>query len=304
MKQLFAKYKYECITAGVCGSLCLGVLVAPWVVQWRLPIAESDVVVYQTRTGKPLVQGSSVRNAVETQLNRFRAVVARLEGVDLETAEWTDISAKLAGASRDTANAIRKLSGSLYAADLSNADLHGLDFRGIALQHADFTGSDLSYARLDGGQLGGSCFARANLSGATLGTRQEHAKGAWPAGGNAPGAQFQGCDFGGETLIGRFSGASFRGANLHGATLQLWNCQDLDFSDADLTDGLIELVQTAVPGARGEWDSANFYATVKYNEGTRTRNLRLTGVTNPDAPFVLWAIAHGAVLYEAPLPSG
>lgn len=303
MQQLLTRHKYECITAAICGSLCLAVFVAPWLARQLALPQEKAAIVYQTKTGKPLLKGSSVRDAVEMQLNVFRSVVAQVKGIDLETAEWTDISAKLSGVPRDTADAILKLSGSFYAADLRHADLRGLDFRGVALQHAEFAGANLSGARLDGGQLTGASFASANLSGATFGRRPVQTGQGWPAAGNAPGALFQDCDFEGETLSGRFSGASFKGANLRKATLRLWYCKDLDLRHADLSDGAIEIVQAANPEAYQDWDSGAFYATVKYDDNTLTQNLRLTGVTDPGAPFVQWAIAHGAVLVEPPSPT-
>lgn len=300
MQQVLIKYRYECITAAVCGSLCLVVLLAPWVARRLASPSEQGVLVYQTKTGKPLLQGNSVRDAVEKQLTLFRSILAQIEGLDMETAEWTDISARLSGVPQDTASAIWKVSGSFYAADLRHADLHGLDFRGVSLQHAEFSGADLSRARLDGGQLTAASFANANLSGADLGKRPEREGQGWPAGGNAPGALFHGCNFEGEILTGRFSGASFQGANLRNATLRLWYCENLDLRGADLRDGAIEIVQAAYPEAYEDWQSGAFYATVNYDDDTQTQNLRLTGVTDSAAPFVQWALAHGAVLAEAP----
>jgi uncharacterized protein YjbI with pentapeptide repeats len=250
------------------------------------------------------MRGDSVRDAVETRLRRIREAVKDLGSDEFKEANIVALAPKLATVPQEQVSRVQRLLKSFYAADLHDTELQGVDFRGINLQHADFTNTDLSGANFDGAKLGGASFANASLTAAQFGKRPEYIKDEhWPAAGNAPGARFLNCNFEGETLSGRLTGASFGSANLRGATLRLWDCEQMDFSAADLTGGLIQFWPKAVPGGLRDWDTQNFYRTVIYDDKTKVEGLRLSGVTDPALPFVQWALAHGAVLVEsAPEP--
>lgn len=310
MKLLLEKYKWECITAAVCGTLCL-VLLVPLLSgslgRWwpfRGFGADDRVVIYRTVTGDALMRGDSTREAVENGLRRIREGIADVSEGETENATFSALTPELADESPETVGRMYRLLKSFYGADLSDAALQGMDFRGINLQHADFTNADLSGAQFDGASMGGASFANADLSAAKFGKRPEGVpQERWPAAGNAPGARFLNCNFEGETLSGRLTGASFGSANLRGATLRLWDCEQIDFSAADLTGGLIEFWPKAVPGGLRDWDAQNFYRTVIYDDKTKVDGLRLSRVTDPGVPFVQWALAHGAVLVDsAPIP--
>ncbi len=311
MKSLLQRYKWECVTAAVCGTLCLLMLVPLFSGQlsarWPFGGTSEDarVVIYQTVTGNVLMRGDTVREAVEARLRRIREAVKDLGGDEFKEADIVLLAPKLASAPREQVSRIQRLLKSFYAADLRDTELQGVDFRGINLQHADFTNADLSGANFDGAKLGGATFANANLVAAHFGDSPKSATDErWPAAGNAPGARFLNCNFEGETLSGRLTGASFGSANLRGATLRLWECEQMDFSAADLTGGLIEFWPESVPGGLRDWNTQNFYRTVVYDDKTKVEGLRLSGVTDPALPFVQWALAHGAVLVEtAPVPA-
>ena len=310
MKSLLEKYKWECITAAVCGVICM-VLLVPllsgslrrW---WPFGGLGDDgrVVIYRTVTGDALMRGDSARDAVENGLRRIREGISAVSEGEIERATITSLTPELADESPETVGRMYRLLKTFYGADLSDTALQGMDFRGINLQHADFTNADLSGAQFDGASMGGANFANADLSAAKFGKRLEGVpEERWPAAGNAPGARFLNCNFEGETLSGRLTGASFGSANLRGATLRLWDCEQMDFSAADLTGGLIEFWPMAIPGGLRDWDAQNFYRTVIYDDKTKVDGLRLSGVTDPGVPFVQWALAHGAVLVEsAPIP--
>lgn len=311
MKSLLQRYKWECITAVVCGTLCLLMLVPLFSGQlstfWPFGGAREDarVVIYQTVTGNVLMRGDTVRDAVESRLRRIREAVKDLGSDEFKEADIVALAPKLATVPREQVSRVQRLLKSFYAADLRDTELQGVDFRGINLQHADFTNADLSGANFDGAKLGGATFANASLAAAHFGdSPKSETDERWPAAGNAPGARFLNCNFEGETLSGRLSGASFGSANLRGATLRLWECEQMDFSAADLTGGLIEFWPESVPGGLRDWNTQNFYRTVVYDDKTKVEGLRLTGVTDPALPFVQWALAHGAMLVEtAPVPA-
>ncbi|MBL7644558.1 MAG: pentapeptide repeat-containing protein [Candidatus Hydrogenedentes bacterium] len=309
MKSLLDKYKWECITAAVCGALCL-VMLAPllsgrlgrW---WPFGGLGNDgrVVIYRTVTGDPLMSGKNTRDAVENGLKRVREGVSAVSKAEAPLANFTALSSEMTDESPETVGRVYRLVKTFYGADLRGVALQGVDFSGINLQHADFTNADLSGARFDGATMAGASFVGADLSAAQFGDRpdnvpQEH----WPAAGNAPGARFLNCDFEGDTLSGRLSGTNFGSANLRAATFRVWQCEQMDFSAADLSGGLIEFWPEAVPGALPDWDTQRFYRTVIYDDKTRVEGLRLSGVTDPTIPFVQWALAHGAVLVD-PAPA-
>lgn len=305
MKSILDKYKWECITAAVCGVICLVLLIprlpggpARW---W--PGGESGapgpVVIYRTVTGDPLMSGNSVREAVENGLKRVREGVSAVSQHDAPAANFTALTPELADESPETVGRMYRLVKTFYGADLRDTALQGMDFRGINLQHADFTNADLSGAQFEGASLSGASFVNAELSAATFGKRPANLpQEQWPAGGNAAGARFLNCNFEGETLSGRLSGANFGSANLRGATLRVWQCEQVDLSSANLTDGAIEFWPDAVPGPSPDWDPQAFYRTVVHDEKTMVRGLRLTGVTDTTIPFVQWALEQGAVLAE------
>ena len=305
MKSFLEKYKWECITAAVCGVLCL-VLLMPLLSgslgRWwpfRGFGADDRVVIYRTVTGDALMSGPSTRDAVENGLKRIREGITAVSERETESATFTALTPELADESPETVGRMYRLLKTFYGADLSDTALQGMDFRGINLQHADFTNADLSGAQFDGASMGGASFVNADLSAAKFGKRPEGVpQECWPAAGNAPGARFLNCNFEGETLGGRLTGASFGSANLRGATLLLWRCEQLDFRSADLTGGAIELWPKTSPGGQPDWDTRNFYRTVIYDDKTRVEGLRLSGVTDPALPFIQWALAHGAVLVE------
>ncbi len=305
MKSFLEKYKWECITAAVCGALCLVMLVpllSGSLGQWwpsRGFGADDRVVIYRTVTGDALMSGDSTREAVENGLRRIREGIADVSEGETENATFTALASELADESPETVGRIFRLLKSFYGADLSNTALQGMDFRGINLQHTDFTNADLSGARFDGAFMEGTSFVNADLSAAKFGKRPDHLpEERWPAAGNAPGARFLNCNFEGETLGGRLTGASFGSANLRGATLRLWRCEQLDFRSADLTGAAIEFSPMTSPGGQPDWDTQNFYRTVIHDDKTKVEGLRLSGVTDPALPFVQWALAHGAVLVE------
>lgn len=307
MKLLLKKYKWECITAALCGSVCLAML-APlfagdWAEWWqrRGVGADARVEISQALTGRILMRGSSARDAVESRLRRIRDAVAEVEGLEIEPSELSGIAPKIVSAPPEQAARIYRLLKSFYAADLHDADLHGLDFRGINLNHVDFTNANLAGVQFDGAIMGGACFANADLTGVRFGVRPEFVPDdKWPAGGDAPGARFHECNLENEILGGKLTGASFKGANLRGAKFRLWKCERLDLRGADLTGAAIEISPSAVPDASQDWDSGVFYTTVQYDGETRVEGLRLAGVSDPGAPFVQWALARGAVLVELP----
>jgi len=301
LKKLVARYKLECITAALCGSICLAFFF-PAIQDWVQRIWASDeVIVYHRRIGRPLMVGNSARDAVETRLKELHASLSTEDGLLIDGRVAEDLEEKLSNLPEERALNIKKLYRSFYAADLQQADLKGIDFRGLSLIHVDFSGADLTGARFDGAQLEGAIFAKADLTGATFGTRPADAQMAgWPAGGNAPGARFHGCNFEGQLLAGRLHGASFRDAKLRSATIRLRDGEGIDFSGADLEGAAIEIFPPA-PSRSGEVpEGPSFYATVRYDENTKVKGLRLAGVSDPAAPFISWALERGVVLAELP----
>ncbi len=306
MKSFLEKYKWECLTAAVCGALCL-IMLMPFLSRnlgrW-LPFrgfgADDRVVIYRTVTGDALMSGESVRDAVETRLRRIREEATAIVGQETEIADFSSLAPKLVDKSPETVGRMHRLFKSFYGADLNGAALQGMDFRGINLQHTDFTNADLSGARFEDASMFGASFVNADLSSAKFGKRPDHLpEERWPAAGNAPGARFLNCDFEGETVSGRLTGSSFGSANLRGATLRLWQCERMDLRSADLTGAAIEFWPKAVPGPSPDWDTQSFYRTVIYDDKTKVEGLRLSGVTDTTLPFVQWALAHGAALVES-----
>ena len=303
MKSLLEKYKWECVTAAVCGALCLVMLVpllsgslGRW---WPFGGTGNDgrVVIYRTVTGDALMSGDSTRDAVENGLQRVRDGVNAVSRQEGGLANFSALAPELADESQETVGRMYGLLKTFYGADLSGVALQGVDFRGINLQYADFTNADLSGAQFDGATMAGASFAGADLSAAQFGDRPDTVpQDQWPAAGNAPGARFLNCNFEGDTLSGRLSGTNFGSANLRGATLRLWQCEQMDFSAADLSGGLIEFW---LNGESPNWDTQRFYRTVIYDDKTRVEGLRLSGVTDPTIPFVQWALAHGAILVDS-----
>ena len=153
---------------------------------------------------------------------------------------------------------------------MRNTRLNGANLFNTSLQGAYLETTDCSLAEggglvLDGAEIRNSTFSKASLQGAVV-------------------------------HRARIRNTGFGSANLRAATLRLWQCEHMDFSAADLSGGLIEFW---LNGESPNWDTQRFYRTVIYDDKTRVEGLRLSGVADPEIPFVKWALAHGAVLVES-----
>ena len=288
------KYKSECITALVCGTLCLAFL-APqfdlgglngyrfW--EWGL---FGETYVYQNGTGRVLLEGKSVRDAVETRLERIRKVNTRFGGEKVNAIRINKIGVLLR---------LRRLTEVFQDINLEGAALAGLDFRGVSLARANLAGADLSEARLEGAHLGGARLDGANLAGAQFGPQPaDLPKFNWL---EADGDSVDFLRRNDEVLdmyTGTFSEASFKGAKLLGATLRLSTSDTLDLKGADLTDALIEIAHSE----RAE--AGRFFKEVLYDEATIVQGLRLAGAIDRNAAFVRWAVERGAILMESTPP--
>jgi hypothetical protein len=108
----------------------------------------------------------------------------------------------------------------LRGANLSGADLSGVDLRGANLSGADLSGVDLRGANLSGADLYGANLYGADLSGADL-----------------SGAYLRGADLSEADLSEAYlRGAYLRGADLSGADLSEADLRGADLSGADLSE--------------------------------------------------------------------
>lgn len=154
----------------------------------------------------------------------------------------------------------------LFAADLSQRKLAGVDLSNGILEKSDLTGSDLSHATLVKANLAG-----ADASGAifrdAIGARAKF-KEAWLDGADLTGADFLQADFAEANLENtrgenvRFSqarlrgvkatGASWRGANLSEARIEQAVFRGADLRNADLSEvygGGVDLTDAQLDGA-------------------------------------------------------
>lgn len=290
MKPFVTKYKYECITAALCGALCLAFIAREldlggvddirfW--EWGL---FREVYIYQNGTARVRLEGKSVKDAVETRLKRIRAANIVFDGDKVNSIRINRIGVLLR---------LRRLTEVFQDINLEGAALAGLDFRGVSLVRANLVGADLSEVRLEGAQLGGACLDGANLAGARFGPRQaDLPKFDWLEADSDTIEYLRRDDDLQDLYPDAFSNASFKGAKLLGATLRLSTSDALDLKGADLTDALIEIAPS------DQADAGRFFKEVLYDEFTIVRGLRLAGAIDRNATFVRWAQERGAVLLE------
>lgn len=126
----------------------------------------------------------------------------------------------------------------LFAADLANLSLEGVDLNGANLEKADLTGADLTAAALAKANL-----AEADLTGATLDrvvAIKARLKDAYLGEVRAVEGEFGGADLGGADMTGihapraRFGAARLRGAILAKGTLPGANFSEARLIEADL----------------------------------------------------------------------
>ena len=161
-------------------------------------------------------------------------------------------------------------------ANLSNADLNGIDLsnanlRGAILCDADLSDADLSWADLSDADLSGADLSDANLRGAFL--SDANLSGANLFGAELNNANLRGAYLGNTNL----SGASLSGANLSRATLG-----KADLSGARLYGAI--LVHTDLSGAKLD--------EIKYNESTTFFAL----VCPEEGDFIAWKKVNNIIV--------
>ena len=175
--------------------------------------------------------GASLRNANLSGANLVRATIsgANLDGARLEGADLSHVkSGGIVGLPSSKPEGWNLIKGYLVGAtaNLSGADLRGVNFSGFDIQRADFTGSNLSSADLAALDFSTSImddvnFASANLSFSKL-PRDCLVDNSDFSNANLAHVDLSNFDL----SHADFTGANFEGANVSGASLTFAELQD------------------------------------------------------------------------------
>lgn len=288
MRNELHRYRIEIITAAVCGTICLGVLlpdVRESVQDWFTPSREAGPATIRAERGQYQIEGATARDAVVERVKALQTATQEMNGMNL------------ANIPRREADRLRRMAVRFHGADFRGVDLHGLDLCGIDFRESDFSGANLSEAKLEGAVLFRARLVGADLSGAHLGPRpRDLANFQWR--GNEPGdhdMEFSAQPF--QERGGRYLEADFSGAKLTGARIVLATTEALDLRGADLTDAnLIFAPPRRTPGPDA------VAGTIEFNDATVVRGLKIGGILDRVVPFVAWAVERGAEYRPAAEP--
>ena len=183
-------------------------------------------------------------------------LLVALAAMPIDSLSWLRLKGATSFASADLSGA------NLSHADLSGINLHSANLRDALLDHADLTAANLHFASLWGARLNHATLTGANLTVADL--RWAEANGCTAAaaifnGADLRNAQFRKANLRGAKLrcvpadVAQFQGADLRdadlkvcqldGANLNHALLQGSNLKMVDFKGANLADVAMDSVR-------------------------------------------------------------
>jgi hypothetical protein len=263
------------------------------IVRKEVPIGPGTI--YARTSHEPLFTGDTPLDAMETRVSEIRALLKSegLEPLSMSCREL-EVTLKQSWSAGDIAPI--SFFRSMDRADLSGLALQGLDLRGMSLRGCVFRGTNLTGAQLSGAVLRYSNMRGINLSNVDL--REVSLR--WPIeagifrGSNLEGRRVKQC-----------RGCDFSGANLRGTQIEISGNANTQFSGADMRGATLTVVEhrSTLPidkdGVRFRVEHPSAcYRRIQFDETTQTEGLRLTGVVDTAAPFVLWALKHGAVLSE------
>lgn len=312
MRDLFKAYRVEIIVGFISTAICLFFVVPvtmekfrAWssekggeatVVREEVPVGPGTI--YARTTHEPLFTGETPRDAIEKRVAAIRDLF-RVQGIDPLPMSYREleVSLKQSWAAGDAAPLA--FFRSMDRADFRGLKLQNIDLRGMSLRGCIFNGADLS-----GAQLSGAIFRYANMSGINLSnTDLRESALRWPI----EGGRFRGSNFENER-VGSCWGCDFSGANLRNAHIQISGNSDTVFFGADMRGATLEVLEHKVFLSHDQ-NSDQYrkvrieppsvcYRRIQFDETTQTEGLHFTGVVDSTAPFVLWALAHEAILSE------